>query len=372
MRWEREAYLDHLAFRGSGREMAVELFGPLLGTAEKWRDQGASPEEIALTAFAWDHIEQVALPMDAGPRSGLEEAVLREDEQQKVVRDRFGRVTVLPKKFATLALPQDFPLSGPDDWDRLRGWFRFEEDRLDPGALEACRRQREEGALVRAHVWGAYDILRQLMGDEEACLAVLEEPDLVADILQTVGGLQVRLLEKALSVCPVDMLFVHEDFAGKSGPLVGPGIVRQLFNPYYRPLWDVARSGGASIFDLDTDGDAMPVVDALLEGGINCLHPVEPAGKMDAVALRRRYGKRLALRGGIDKFALGRGPAAIEAELDYRIDSGLLGGGTVFGLDHRIPDDVSIEAYRYYVGRLREKLGLPPVAADQPGWARMA
>ena len=54
MLWQREAFLDHLCFGKSERELVVELFGPLIGTEDRWREQGASEEEINLTAFAWD------------------------------------------------------------------------------------------------------------------------------------------------------------------------------------------------------------------------------------------------------------------------------------------------------------------------------
>ena len=46
------------------------------------------------------------------------------------------------------------------------------------------------------------------------------------------------------------------------------------------------------------------------------------------------------------------------------------GGGTVFGLDHRIPNGVTLENYKYYVQTGREMLGLSPV--HEEGWARMA
>lgn len=372
MLWSRDAYLDHLCFEHSSREMAVELFGPLLGTEAHWREQGATDEELNLTAFAWDRVTTVHAPMDTRPRSGIGEEVIRETETERVWRDRFGRTMVLPKRSATLPLPQDFPVVEPADWDRIRHWFAPAPNRVDEKALRECSKAREAGAVVRLNIWGAYDILRQLMGDANACMALLEEPGLVADILGTVGDLQAACIEKIILKTPVDVLFVHEDFAGKSGPLVGPDIVRGLFNPYYRRFWELVRPVGARLYDLDSDGFVDPVVDALLEGGINCLHPVEPAAGSDMVRLRKRYGKNLILRGGIDKFALTRGRAAIDAELEYRLDPVLRGGGTMFGLDHRIPREVPIEAYRYYVRRLRELLGLPPAGADEPGWCRMA
>lgn len=372
MHWHREAFLEHLCFGWTDREMAVELFGPLLGTEERWREQGAEEEEINLTAFAWDRVDCLHVPFRKEPLSGLRETVLSESETEKVIRDRMGRTTLLPKKVATLPLPLDFPMATAGDWPRVRHWFRPEASRLDLDQLDSCRRQREAGGVVRFHIWGAYDLLRQLMGDEQACLSVLEEPDEVREILADVGEMQAEGLRKSMERVPIDILFVHEDFAGKSGPLVGPNIIRAVFNPYYRRLWELARAGGARIFDLDSDGYVDPVVDALLEGGINCLHPVEPTGGSDMVRLRKRYGRNLILRGGIDKFALCRGRAAIDDELDYRLDPCLMGGGTMFGLDHRIPSEVTIEAYRYYVRGLRRRLKLPPCEVDKPGWCRMA
>lgn len=95
-----------------------------------------------------------------------------------------------------------------------------------------------------------------------------------------------------------------------------------------------------------------------------------PVGGMDAVALRNKYGNRFCIKGGIDKFVLRKDFAAIDAELAYKMAAPLLGGGTVFAIDHRIPNGVPIENYRHYVRTGRELLGLPPAQAE--GWARMA
>jgi hypothetical protein len=47
-------------------------------------------------------------------------------------------------------------------------------------------------------------------------------------------------------------------------------------------------------------------------------------------------------------------------------------GGTVFGLDHRIPNGTPLENYRYYVSLGREILGLEPLDGKRRGWRRMA
>jgi hypothetical protein len=49
----------------------------------------------------------------------------------------------------------------------------------------------------------------------------------------------------------------------------------------------------------------------------------------------------------------------IRRELEYKMCPEMRGGGTIFCLDHRIPNGVPLENYRSYVRTGREILGLP-------------
>ena len=64
---------------------------------------------------------------------------------------------------------------------------------------------------------------------------------------------------------------------------------------------------------------------------------------MDIVALRKKYGRRLAMKGGIDKHVLRQDKSAIRAELEYKLQPLMREGGMVFGLDHRIVNGTPIE-----------------------------
>ena len=77
-----------------------------------------------------------------------------------------------------------------------------------------------------------------------------------------------------------------------------------------------------------------------------------------------------AFKGGLDKFALRGSVEDVRRELEAKMQGELLGGGTVFALDHRIPNGVPIENYRAYVRMGRELLGLPP--AQPADHVRMA
>jgi uroporphyrinogen-III decarboxylase len=112
------------------------------------------------------------------------------------------------------------------------------------------------------------------------------------------------------------------------------------------------------------------VIPAFLDCGLTCILPMEPAAGMDIVALRKTYGQRLAMLGGIDKHVLRKGKPEIHKELAYKLQPAMRTGGMVFGLDHRIPNGTPIDNYRYYVTTARDMLGLQP--HPPPGWGRMA
>jgi len=371
MRWRREEYLDLMTFGAAPRPMFTELFGPLVGLDDEWRAQGASEAEIAMTAFDWDYVPYVfcgGYTQAQGPSP----VVLEDTAERRVERDFLGRTLLLLKESASIPLPMDFPVQTMDDWLRVKPFFTFRPERIHWDEVDAARRAQAEGSLVVAYMPGAYDVARELMGDELACLAYLDGPELMAEIISTITDTTMRVLEPISEKLRIDQLMVHEDFAGKSGPLIGPNQIRLYFQPYYRKIWDLLASRGTRIFEQDTDGNINPVIPALLACGLTSIYPMEPAAGMDIVQVRKTHGHRLAVRGGIDKHVLRQDRAAIRRELEYKFDASLRAGGCVFGLDHRIPNGTPLENYRYYVTLGREMLGLPPLDPSRTGWARMA
>ncbi len=370
MLWRRDEYLDHLTFAGSRREMLVELFGPLVGLEGEWRRQGATPAELDLSGFGFDAVDRENVRVNTGMLDGEEEVVLAETDEHVIRRDRYGRRVRLCKGVATIALPLDYPVTDMDSWLRIKPRYEYSRRRFAEGWAEAARAARDRGAVIVARLPGAFAEPRNLLGDEALCLAYHDQPELVADMLDTMGATAERVLDRVSREVQVDQLSVHEDLAGKSGPLVGPRQIETFFRPYYRRVWDMLRSRGARVFQQDSDGNVRPVIDAFLDAGLTCMFPMEPAAGMDIVQVRRAYGERLAMRGGIDKHVLRRGREAIGAELEYKLQPLMRGGGMVFGLDHRIPNGTPLEAYRYYVRTAREMLGLGP--AEPAPWRRGA
>ena len=344
----REEYLDYMTFRANRRPLFTEPFGPIIGLKEEWAAQGASPAELDMSAFGYRRPQYGHVPVTTGWLGNLPEEILEETDGHIIARDHMGRCVKLPVGFATLPLPLDYPVHDMDDWLRVRHHYEFSEERFSPGWEEIARRHLAEGRVVSVSIPGGFDELRELMGDADACMAYYTQPELVRDVLQTIGNTAYRVLDHVSAAVHVDQLMVHEDFAGKSGPLIGPRQMRGFIGPYYRRMWDLLQARGARLFWIDSDGDISPILPDLVDAGINVIFPVEPVGGMDLVSLRDTYGTRLAFIGGIDKHVLRQGKAEIIAELERKIPPMVRSGGCLLGLDHRIPNGTPLENYRFY------------------------
>jgi len=345
-----------MTFVRNERPLFTEPFGPLIGLKEEWEAQGASPEELDLSAFPFRCPAEAYVPVNTGWMGGAPEETIEETAHHRIYRDAMGRTMKLLKGYATLALPLDFPVKTMDDWRRIRHHYAFCEERFAPGWEDVAREHIARDRVLCAAIPGGYDTPRQLMGDEAACLAYHDDPELMHDILATLADTAVRVLDRVSRAVTIDQLSVHEDMAGKSGPLAGPSQVREFIAPYYRRVWDMLADRGTRLFDQDSDGNMDAVIDTFLDAGVNMMHPIEPAAGMDIVALRERYGPRLAFCGGLDKHVLRRPRGEIDAELERKIPPLVATGGCLLGLDHRIPNGTPLEAYRYYIRKAWEIL----------------
>ena len=144
-------------------------------------------------------------------------------------------------------------------------------------------------------------------------------------------------------------LWIYDDMCSLLGPMFSPRMFERQLLPVYRLMIDGFKAAGCPRVFLHCDGNVAPLLDMLVEAGISGLNPVEPRAGMDALALRRRYGERLAIVGGVCNCAvLPRGDRAeIERQVRPLAEAGRH-GGIVIG-SHSIGKDVSPETYDYYI-----------------------
>ena len=95
-----------------------------------------------------------------------------------------------------------------------------------------------------------------------------------------------------------EMLFIGEDIAFKTGPMVSPGWLRREYFPRLkRVIAAIHATGRKAMFH--SDGNLNIIMDDLVAAGIDVLNPVEIMAGMNVADLHRRYPK-LIFAGAID------------------------------------------------------------------------
>ncbi|MBT5831158.1 MAG: hypothetical protein HOH77_13300, partial [Candidatus Latescibacteria bacterium] len=237
----REEYINHMTFTTNERPLFTEIFGPIIGLKEEWEAQGASPEELDFSAFQYRCEERGSVPVSTGRHGGLKPEVVEETDEHILSRDELGRLMKLKKGVATLPLPLDHPVKNMDDWLKIKPWYEFSEKRFGKDWESISQNHLKNTRVLCTNIPGGFDEPRQLMGEEALCIAYYEQPELIHDILNTIAETTVKLLDRVTQKVQIDLLSVHEDMAGKSGPLAGPRQVVEFIAPYYRRVWDMLQ-----------------------------------------------------------------------------------------------------------------------------------
>ena len=137
----------------------------------------------------------------------------------------------------------------------------------------------------------------------------------------------------------VDILLLDDDVAMPTGLIIGPATWREFFKPRLADVIRLAREVQPELIVFyHSDGDFTPLVADLVEIGVNVINPLQP-DCMDALAIKERFGDRLALWGTVGSAALwDHGtPAQIRAEVKHRIETlGPAGPASVAGLRSRL------------------------------------
>jgi uroporphyrinogen decarboxylase len=148
-----------------------------------------------------------------------------------------------------------------------------------------------------------------------------------------------------------------EDMCYRAGPLLSPKVFRDVLVPQYRRITGLLAKHGCDIVVLDCDGDIALLAPLWLGAGVNTMFPIEVGTwGADPVEYRRIYGHDMRIIGGVSKRILAGRREEITREVD-RLAPLVEDGGFIPTPDHRVPPDVPLDNYLFYLERAREVWG---------------
>lgn len=356
---DRERFLAVMGYRPADRGVYGVWTGWWPETAERWKAEGADMESpFPRRRDRWEIQSHWFFP-----NPPFERTVVEEDERTVLYVNHEGILMRERKDNPMSSMPQfvRFPVEGREDFRRFRR-ERFRPDLAARiGADWAPRlgayRSRDFPLIVVSDRWGGFfGGLRGMVGVERLCMLFYDDPGFVEEMMDSVADFIIEMMRRILEHTDVDAYVFWEDMAYNHAPLVDPELYGRLAGPRYRRVVDFVRSRGVPHVALDSDGRVTSLIPVWLDAGIDALYPFERQAGMDVLEVRRRFGRELRLWFGIDKRALARGKAEIDAELE-RVRPLLEEGGYVAGLDHSCPPDIPLANFRYYMERLWTTVG---------------
>ncbi|MCC7518975.1 MAG: hypothetical protein IT578_07305 [Verrucomicrobiae bacterium] len=134
-----------------------------------------------------------------------------------------------------------------------------------------------------------------------------ERPDFVKKLARIGVDYHVELYRK-LIVNGVEIVVLGDGYAGKTGPFMSPRHFAEYIFPCIKTIAQAVHDAGGYCCH-HTDGDIWPIMDLLIEAGLDMLGPLEPAYmRLDEV--RRYRGGAIGAMGNIDVDLLSRGTVA--------------------------------------------------------------
>jgi uroporphyrinogen decarboxylase len=225
-------------------------------------------------------------------------------------------------------------------------WPRVED--IDYSLFEEARTIMPDNMGVIGQYGDIFTNVWEMMGFETFALAIYEDVDLVNLLFERIGTLIISMFENMAEMDWVGVLWYSDDIAYVSGPMINPALLKKYFFPLLKKIGALSRQYHKP-FIYHTDGDIRSVMFDIINSGVSALHPIEPKA-MDILEIKKSYGDKLCLCGGIEVDMLARGSAdEIVNRTKKMIRDIGQGGGYCLGSSNSIPDYVNIDNYKVMI-----------------------
>lgn len=336
-------------------------FGFWEETLVLWEQQGypkgANPDEFFGMDAQW-----IGAPINVMLQPGFQHVVLEDKDETRIVRDGDGVVKEEGKFAGSIPRHMSHTLVDRASWEkefkpRLNG---KEPTRYPASWPDLVQKYNDPARDYPLGIPGGslYGKIRDWMSVENLSVLVYDDRKLFEEMVETITDCIVESLRPALeSGVQFEYCSMWEDMCYRGGPLLSPKVFKQVLVPQYKRITGLLKKHGVDVVVLDCDGDMSLLLPLWLESGVNVMFPIEVGvWGADPVAYRKQYGKDLLMIGGVGKRMLAGPLEGISAEIE-RLTPLVDEGGFIPTPDHRVPPDVPLANYQFYLKEIKRIWG---------------
>lgn len=366
----RERAMNLLRFQPVDRMPAVH-FGYWSELLVEWAEQGKIPAELAHGNYdgsakereldkliGWDFNWYRTVGSANGLRPGFEYKVLEElPDGTKRVQSGSGIIERVKPGISSIPSEDDYLLKDREAFETLyRPKMQYTPERVNLEYYKTFNETRPQDLPVGLHLGSVLGDIRNMtsvMG--MSYLMYDEDEDLFADIVDAYAEMQYQCAEAILATgAKFDFAHYWEDICFKNGPLISPDKFEEICAKHYQKRNDLCHRYGIDIISLDCDGVTDKLLPTWFRTGVNTMFPIEVGVWGDQFGpAREKFGKGMLGVGGMDKTALRKDKAAVDAEIERMKRLASL-GGFIPCPDHRLMPGTKFELVQYYAEEIKK------------------
>jgi uroporphyrinogen decarboxylase len=209
----------------------------------------------------------------------------------------------------------------------------------------------------------------QIRGYEQFFIDMMIDPEFSDALMGKITDLLKQMWTRYMAEVGdyVQLVYLTDDLGTQTSLLLSPKLFRKRVKPFMKELHDHIKSLADVKLMMHTDGAVLPLIEDLLEIGVDILNPVQTSttGMGDTAALQEKFGDKLAYHGAMDVQQMM--PNATMEELEWEIARRMtdLGrdGGYIIAPCHNIGHDIPPETTIAFFDMAR-KYGRYPIELD--------
>ncbi len=366
----RERAMNLLHYKPVDRLPAVHFgyWGELL---VEWAEQGKIPRELAEGNYDGSQKDQELDRLigwdfnwsrTAGANNGLsprfEYKVLEElPDGTKRVQNGEGIIERIKPGITSIPSEDDYLLKDREAFETLyRPKMQFDISRVNLDYFRHFNETRPTDVPIGLHLGSVLGDIRNMTSVIGMSYLIYDEDEeLFADIVDTYAEMQYKCVEAILETgAKFDFAHYWEDICFKNGPLISPDLFDELCGKHYKKRNDLCHKYGIDVISLDCDGVTEKLLPTWFENGVNTMFPIEIGVWGDQFEpARRKFGEGMLGVGGMDKTALRKDKAAVDAEIE-RMRRLASMGGFIPCPDHRLMPGTKFELVQYYAEEIKK------------------
>ena len=235
------------------------------------------------------------------------------------------------------------PIQSWEDFERYP-WPKITDDNFYIHRY-ICSHLPDGLGFISCHAGGVYEHVSRLMGYENLCLKLYDQPDLVRAVTDRLGELILEYNRRLLELDRLSVIFQGEDFGFNTQTLLPPQTIRDYFLPWHAKYARQIHERGLPYY-MHSCGAVDELMDDLIDVvRIDGKHSFQD-NVVPVTEAKKRWGKRICILGGIDVHKL-----TVFTEKELRayvrrvIDACADGGRFAVGAGNSVPSYIPMGNY---------------------------